>query len=202
MTPPFGHQNRPNTAPETSQNPRRFSKAKKMLFKSVLEPSWADLGSFWAPSWGQKNHFRIGKRSTGAKSTFLTKIGFRNASWSELGPSWAPRWPKMTPKREPRRPQIGQKSMSKNDPKFDQKKGCPERGFWAGLADCAGLLGGKEGGYIDPLFCICRRKRQKKTKKQSLGIMLCASECQSNTPCSPRRGGRRIETLRAFRRAG
>ena len=114
---PFWHQNRPKTAPETSQNPRRFSRAIKVLFKSVLEPSWADLGSFWAPSWGQKNHFRIGKRSTGAKSTFLTKIGFRNASWSELGPSWAPRWPKMTPqegaKTAPNRPKIGAKKRSK-----------------------------------------------------------------------------------------
>ena len=170
----FGHQNRPKTAPETSQNPRRFSRAIKVLFKSVLEPSWADLGSFWAPSWGQKNHFRIGKRSTGAKSTFLTKIGFRNASWSELGPTWTPRGPKMTPKREPRRPQIDQKSMPKNDQKFDRKKRGHRAPLGAGLADCAGLLGGKEGGSINPLSWICQSLRQKKQDKQSLGIMLCA----------------------------
>ena len=77
---PFWHQNRSKTAPKTSQNPRRFSRAIKALFKSVLEPSWADLGPFWAPSWGPKSSFRIGKRSMGAKSAFLTKIGFRDAS--------------------------------------------------------------------------------------------------------------------------
>ena len=38
-------------ASKTSQNLRRFSRAKKLLFKSVLEPSWADLGAFWGPSW-------------------------------------------------------------------------------------------------------------------------------------------------------
>ena len=77
---PFWHQNRPKTAPKTSQNPRRFSRVKKTLFKTVLEPSWADLEPFWVPSWAQKNRFRIGKRSTGAKSTFLKKISLRKAS--------------------------------------------------------------------------------------------------------------------------
>ena len=40
----LGGQNQPKMAPKTNQNLRRFSKAKKLLFKSVLEPSWADLG--------------------------------------------------------------------------------------------------------------------------------------------------------------
>ena len=40
--------------PKTSQNLRRFSRAKKLLFKSLLEPSWADLEAFWRPSWGLK----------------------------------------------------------------------------------------------------------------------------------------------------
>jgi len=34
-----------------NQKLRRFSRAKKNLFKSLLEPSWADLGAFWRPSW-------------------------------------------------------------------------------------------------------------------------------------------------------
>ena len=38
--------------PKTSPNLRRFSKAKKLVFNSLLEPSWADLGTFWRPSWG------------------------------------------------------------------------------------------------------------------------------------------------------
>ena len=36
---------------ETTPNLRRFSTAKKLVFKSLLEPSWADLGAFWRPSW-------------------------------------------------------------------------------------------------------------------------------------------------------
>ena len=77
---PFWLPNRPKTIPKTDQNPRRFSRARKTLFKTVLEPSWADLGPFWAPSWGPKSSFRIGKRSMGAKSAFLTKISFQDAS--------------------------------------------------------------------------------------------------------------------------
>ena len=53
----LGSPNRPKTAPETSQNLRRFSNTKKSLFKTVLEPSWADLGPFWVPSWIQKSVF-------------------------------------------------------------------------------------------------------------------------------------------------
>ena len=48
---------------KTSQNLRRFSRAKKLLFKSLLEPSWADLGAFWRPSWGPKYRCGIGRRS-------------------------------------------------------------------------------------------------------------------------------------------
>ena len=41
-------------AAKTEQKLSRFSSSKKLLFKSLLEPSWADLGAFWKPSWGQK----------------------------------------------------------------------------------------------------------------------------------------------------
>ena len=59
----LGGQNRPQMAPATSQKLRRFSRAKKLLFKSLLEPSWADLRAFWVPSWGQKKRSGIGKRN-------------------------------------------------------------------------------------------------------------------------------------------
>ena len=49
--------------PKTSQNLRRFSRAKKLLFKSLLEPSWVDLGAFWRPSWGGAKPWDIGKRN-------------------------------------------------------------------------------------------------------------------------------------------
>ena len=49
--------------PKTSPNLRRFSRAKKVLSKSLLGPSWADLGAFWRPSWGSKYRCGIGRRS-------------------------------------------------------------------------------------------------------------------------------------------
>ena len=46
----FGKPKSIKNGPKTSQNLRRFSRAKKLLFKSLLEPAWADLGAFWKPS--------------------------------------------------------------------------------------------------------------------------------------------------------
>ena len=60
------------------------SKSEKNALQ-VLGPSWADLGSFWAPTWGRKKRFRVEKLSTRAKSSFSTKVRFHNASCSELG---------------------------------------------------------------------------------------------------------------------
>ena len=63
-TPHGGHrpsfcpsQRRPKSTqigPKTSQNLRQFSRAKQLLFKCLLETSWADLGAFWRASWGPK----------------------------------------------------------------------------------------------------------------------------------------------------
>ena len=48
------------------QNESKFKtifKSEKMLFKSLLEPSWADLGAFWRPSWGPNLRSRTSGRS-------------------------------------------------------------------------------------------------------------------------------------------
>ena len=50
----FGRSKSTQIGAKTRQNLRRFSRAKKLLVKSVLEPSWADLGSFWVSSWRAK----------------------------------------------------------------------------------------------------------------------------------------------------
>ena len=52
--PPFGTQNPPKMPPKTGQNLKGFSKAKKLLSKTLLEPSWAELGAFRRPSWALK----------------------------------------------------------------------------------------------------------------------------------------------------
>ena len=51
----FGEPKSSKIGAKTSPNLRRFSTPKKFVFKSLLEPSWADLGTFWVPSWGAKN---------------------------------------------------------------------------------------------------------------------------------------------------
>ena len=66
----FGRPKSTKMAPKTRPNLRRFSRAKKMLFKSVLEPSWADLGAFWTPSWGKKNVFVTESVLFGGNSRF------------------------------------------------------------------------------------------------------------------------------------
>ena len=48
--PPFGTQNPSQMPSKTSQNLKGFFKAKKLLSKTLLEPSWADLAAFWWPS--------------------------------------------------------------------------------------------------------------------------------------------------------
>ena len=55
---------------KTGPNLRRFSRANKLLSKSVLEPSWADLGAFWTPSWAPNMRSRTRGRVFGEKSRF------------------------------------------------------------------------------------------------------------------------------------
>ena len=117
---PFWEPKSSKMGPKTSPNLRRFSRGPKSLLKTVLEASWVHLGAFWRPSCGQKRRFRIGKRSTSEKFTFLMWIGFQNRFWSELGSSWLPKGPKKLPKGPPKTAPNGQKSISKNDQNFDR----------------------------------------------------------------------------------
>ena len=109
----LGRQSRPKMAPKTSQKLRRFSRAKKLLFKRLLEPSWADLKAFWEPSWVSKNRCGIGRRSVWWKFTFLMLISFQDAIWTQLGRSWPPKGPKMTPRWRPKTAQNRSKIESK-----------------------------------------------------------------------------------------
>ena len=79
-----------------------------MLLKTLLEPSWGDLRTFWRPSWGPKNHFYIGKTNTGAKSAFFMKTSVQEAFWCELGAIWAA-------KRDQKGGQKGPKRHQKRD---------------------------------------------------------------------------------------
>ena len=60
---PFWTPKSTKMAPKTSPNLRRFSRAKQIVFKSLLEPSWADLEAFWRPSWAPNLRSGISGRS-------------------------------------------------------------------------------------------------------------------------------------------
>ena len=65
----FGEPKSIKIGPKTNQNLRRFSRAKRLLFKSLLEPSWADLGALGPP----KSCSGPRWRSFFCKTTFCTK---------------------------------------------------------------------------------------------------------------------------------
>ena len=52
---PKGGQDEVKMGPKTDQNRSKKRRRKKKVLKIVLEPSWADLGSSWVPSWGPGN---------------------------------------------------------------------------------------------------------------------------------------------------
>ena len=59
--------------PNRTQNETKFKtifKSEKLLFKSLLGPSWADLGAFWRPSWAPIWRSRTRGRVFGEKSRF------------------------------------------------------------------------------------------------------------------------------------
>ena len=73
--------------PKTDQNRCQKRSRKKMVLKIVLEPSWADLGSSWVPSWGQN-------RAVAAAALIFSKIDVleekwcQDACWDDLGSIW------------------------------------------------------------------------------------------------------------------
>ena len=67
---PRGAKMRPKWHPRRTKIDDKNEVEKKKLLKIVLEPSWADLGSFWGPSWGRRMGFRLGETAFREKSRF------------------------------------------------------------------------------------------------------------------------------------
>ena len=78
---------RPNFVPRQTKIDVKNDVEERRLLKILLEPSWVDLGSSWAPSWGQK-------RAVAAvalvflKIDFLEKMRVQEATWVDLGSIW------------------------------------------------------------------------------------------------------------------
>ena len=60
---PFGRPKRHQNRSQNDQKSKRKFKTIKRRPKTILDPSWSDLGSILAPSWGQFGPKTIGKRN-------------------------------------------------------------------------------------------------------------------------------------------
>ena len=60
---PFGRPKRHQNRSQNDQKSKRKFKTKKRRPKTILDPSWSDLGSILAPSWGHFGQKTIGKRN-------------------------------------------------------------------------------------------------------------------------------------------
>ena len=58
---------------------------KKKVLMIILEPSWADLGSFWVPSLGRNRAPALGGDAI-FKNHVFEKIRLQDATWTDLGP--------------------------------------------------------------------------------------------------------------------
>ena len=83
-------------------------------FKSLLDPSWDHLGSFWGRSWEHKSLNFIGFSGSREHRVFE-----EDKAWKcILDGSWVDFDAKRGPKRLPNRTQDGVKMRSKNDQKI------------------------------------------------------------------------------------
>ena len=107
--------------------------------KTILDPSWGDLGPSWVPSWADLD-LKIVLSPRAAlvflKNHFFDVKTVRRRLWDQLWPTKAPKRPKMTPKTEPkstpRRSKIDVKIDIKNDTKTKRTQPVLTRGVWVG----------------------------------------------------------------------
>ena len=71
------------------------NKNEKKVLKIVLEPSWADLGSFWGASWGHAWQFSIEICNVSINVTFLKNEVSRGDFGPILNRLMSPRGSKM-----------------------------------------------------------------------------------------------------------
>ena len=130
----MGAQNGPKSIHKRSKIEAKNQEAKNRS-KTILDPSWGDLGPSWVPSWGPGNALALRRRCFVNIHFFDVKT-VRRWSWDQLWPTKAPKRPKMTPKTEPkstpRRSKIDVKIVIKNDAKSKRARRLLARRHWAG----------------------------------------------------------------------
>ena len=75
-----------------------------MLFKTLLDPSWADLSPILERS-DLENRAPARAGAIFSKFTFLTENWLQDLFWTELGPIWAPKGSQMGGQEGPKRHQ-------------------------------------------------------------------------------------------------
>ena len=105
--------------PKRTQNGYQNLKRKKMLFGTLLEPSWGDLGSFWVASGTPKCWFFIGFSNVFWNIAFRKKKGPKTNFGTILGQLGVKKAPQKAPKRRPKRPQKAIQKITpvQKDPK-------------------------------------------------------------------------------------
>ena len=105
----------PKMDPKTIQNRHQILRRNKMLSKTLLEPSWADLRPSWAPPRVQKVENSLENVVFREKSLFLKNRVPR----AVLDPTWANLGAQEGPNGTPKGAQNGTKNRSKKWSKFD-----------------------------------------------------------------------------------
>ena len=136
---PFGRPNRHQNGTKNDPKSKRKFKRKKNRSKTILDPSWGDLGPSWVPSWADLDLKIVLSPSVALvflKNHFFDVKTVRRRLWDQLWPTKAPKRPKMTPKTEPkstpRRSKIDVKIVIKNDAKTKRAGHETARGVWVG----------------------------------------------------------------------
>ena len=132
---PYGRPKSTKIDSKTNQNFRRFSRAKKMLFKSLLEPSWADLGPLQPPKSCCGPH--------GARF-FKNHMLLANRTWKpDLAAKSAQNDPNLAPQDDPKsiknRRQKSIEILIDNKPNFMRPLGPIRRNALASWGDYRGV---------------------------------------------------------------
>jgi len=87
----LGCQKGAKTDPKTTKNRSKNRLKKRSRFRTVLRPSWVDLGSILAPSCGPKNAPDTTPADVSRESTFSNKSGLKTRLGTILGRFGSPK---------------------------------------------------------------------------------------------------------------
>ena len=107
---PFGRPKRHQNRSQNDQKSKRKIKTKQNRSKTILDPSWGDLGPSWGAILGLKTPQTIMKRIVSWTITFSILRWFEDGSGTNLGRKRCPkdrkRYPRGTQRSTPKQPEV------------------------------------------------------------------------------------------------